>query len=145
MSEKAKKRSRKSKDLFGDIKQRFTDKEVNDLAQKIVSGQVFTDRHIREGDQNLVGTIFMPLIFMKPNQIRALKNNPPAMVYADYKNTMGSRSINGYPSFGTVVFVWHQEDVEKVFQRVKEINEFMNSDDKKIDDPGKVEDSLSTE
>ena len=144
MSEK--KRSRKTKDIWVDIKKNLTEEEINDLAQKIVTNKVFIDRQIRSMNERLVGRIFMPLTFLKHEQLRTLQKDPPEMIYSYYKDQVGNRYINGYPSFGSISFVWYQGDVEKVLNRAQEIHDFMKSNvEQKTDDVKEVDRILPAE
>jgi hypothetical protein len=75
------------------------EKELIQLAEDIHQGRVFTDRHIRPGDVETMGTmIFMPLIFMEGKEIKKFQKDPPGLIY-EYLNRAGPRSINGYPTF----------------------------------------------
>jgi hypothetical protein len=72
--------------------------QLKQLARDIHAGHVFTDRHVRPNDANLLSSIFLPLMFVNEEQLSALKADPPALIY-EYFSEAGERGINGYPMF----------------------------------------------
>jgi hypothetical protein len=77
------------------------DEKAREIAEGLFRGTLFCDRQIRPADANLLHQIFMPLIFMDPQQIDQMKRNGIGFLYARM-STAGPQSINGYPVFGEV-------------------------------------------
>lgn len=106
--------------------QELSNKDIAKLALEIYRGEIFTDRHIREGEgQDVLGMIFMPLIMMNDDQRQELIDNPPGLVY-EYRASAGPRAINGYPMFSSCRFL-AQEAADKVWKKYKEIRASMES------------------
>lgn len=66
------------------------------LAYDIVSGKVFLSSMVRE--QRLLGSIFMPLLFLNSELALMNKWSEIDLLY-EYLDKAGPRSINGYPMF----------------------------------------------
>ncbi|OGU60448.1 MAG: hypothetical protein A2V66_01820 [Ignavibacteria bacterium RBG_13_36_8] len=73
-----------------------TDEELKEIAQGILSGQIFTDRHIEDDD--MFASIFMPVAMFDQKQLKELSDSQPGLFY-EYMSKAGPRAINGYPSF----------------------------------------------
>lgn len=73
-----------------------TDEELIQLAKDIWAGQVFTSAQCDE--PHLLQMIFMPLTFMKPEQLQQLKDDDVTLFYGRMSDA-GDRGINGYPIF----------------------------------------------
>lgn len=104
------------------------DSEVKSLAERIVKGEIFTDRHVDPSSrENLLPMIFLPLSFMggDPESLGALAKTPPGMIYSEM-SAASPRSINGYPIFFSCAFL-SQEDARKVFEKAEQIQEAINS------------------
>ena len=114
----------------------LTEDEIKDIANKIVTNEIFTDRHLRSYNETTFMTVFMPLFLIEKKDREFIVKNQPAMVYAYMKDTMGSRSINGNPCFSSISFVWNQEDVEKIFNKGQEILEFMEIKERSFETSG---------
>lgn len=71
---------------------RKTKSQLRQLAQDVSDGKVFGTWDIRRGDEHLIQSIFMPLIFGA--------NVPGNTMHVyEYYDNAGQRSINGYPIF----------------------------------------------
>ena len=75
-----------------------TDQELKQIAMDIHAGRIFTDSHIRDGDQHMASMIFIPISLMDRDAMKELAESKPAMIF-EYLNKALSRSINGYPIF----------------------------------------------
>lgn len=76
-----------------------TDDELKQLARDLHAGRIFTDQHLRPGEDPAILTrIFMPLLFMNSEQWSAFKESDPAVIF-EYLSEAGPREINGYPIF----------------------------------------------
>ncbi len=92
---------------------RLTPQEIQSLAVAIYKDQVFADIFVAEHDAGLIGSIFMPLMFMDQRELRAYIEGGFAHVY-EYTREAGPRSINGYPIFMSCKFV-HQDDLRAAY------------------------------
>lgn len=97
----------------------LAEKEVADLANDLYRGMIFTDRHMQRPED--VPSVFMPLIFMKKEDIEKLQANPPGMIY-EYFSEAGPRSINGMPMFMSFRMI-SVEDTTKVMERYNKIKQ----------------------
>ncbi len=100
---------------------KLTDDEVNTLAEEIYRGRVFTSGHIRQEDQMMLPSIFIPLIFAGEKLKEVLLKDAPGMIY-EHLSEAGPRSINGYPVFFSMHIISH-EDAKTVLEKVKRIKE----------------------
>lgn len=106
--------------------ERLTKQELWDLAVGIVSGQVFTDRHIRPEDyERTVLAVFMPLVFADEDMITEIGKE--ASLLYEWMDKAGPRSMNGYPMFFSVHWL-HQDQqpqldefIDELFERRKEV------------------------
>ena|SRR3990167_4761517 len=93
------------------------DEEIKRLAEDIYRGLVFTDMHVQ--NPNDMSTVFMPLIFLKEEQIEEFKANPPGLIY-EYMDKAGRMAINGMPVFWSFSML-NQEDAKKVNEKYIQI------------------------
>lgn len=96
-----------------------SDDEIRALAQDLYQGRIFTDRHIKKGDEMRALTVFMPLAFMKPKDLEGLKKNKIGLFY-EYLSKAGGRSVNGYPTFGSMN-VLSEGDAKRLFETYEKI------------------------
>lgn len=94
-----------------------TEAELKKLAWDIHAGKVFTNRHIREGDERLFPNIFMVTLFLDEKQKEDLAD---AGLFYEYYDQAGPRAINGYPMFMSLRSLC-KEDTEKLFDYIEEI------------------------
>ena len=76
----------------------MTPEEIKKLATDTFKEKVFYSTMIREIDEHLLGSIFMPVIFMDKNQIDTLQKDRVSAFY-EYMDKALPRCINGYPMF----------------------------------------------
>lgn len=104
-------------------KHSLSDEQVKEFALGIIEGSIFTEMHVRPQDRNLLGMIFMPLMFMElsPEERGAYEKAPPGMCYArtGSRNTAG-RSINGYPIFWSCAFL-SRADTDRVQDKYNQL------------------------
>jgi hypothetical protein len=100
-----------------------TDDEVNELAKQGYRGEVFFSWAIREHDMHLLGTIFMPVLFMDEVMAKEMERDQIRHFYAPMKDAF-PRSINGYPCFSSMGML-SQTDAERVHQRILQIMELL--------------------
>lgn len=100
---------------------RRSDEEIKKLAIDILGGGIFTSWMIRKGDENLVTTIFMPLIFLDDIERKRMVRDGVVHFYNHYSSA-GPRAINGYPIFESL-YTLDREDVERIVKKMKQIEE----------------------
>lgn len=91
-----------------------TDDELKRIALDINKGLVFTDKHIREGDERLFGSIFMIYSLMDAEQLEALKSAEIVTAF-EYLEKAASNGVNGYPSFFSLQML-NRTDAEKMWR-----------------------------
>lgn len=96
-----------------------SDAEIRELAQDLYQGRIFTDRHIKKGDEERALTVFMPLAFLKPKDVQDLKKNNIGLFY-EYLSEAGPRSVNGYPTFASFNAL-SQDDAKRLFETYEKI------------------------
>lgn len=96
-----------------------TDEELKDIALKINSNEIFTDRHIPEEQSEMLPIVFMPLGLMSGEELTKAFGDDPGLAY-EYMNKAGPRSINGFPSFFSMQ-VLDMEETIKVDGYIKKI------------------------
>lgn len=101
----------------------YTEVELKTIARDLLAGTIFTDRHLREHDSDLLGNIFMPLLFMKHEDSVAMAKTAPGLIF-EYISKAGSRSINGYPIFFSFATL-SQEQTKRVFAYMNAIEAAM--------------------
>ena len=94
--------------------------ELRQLAMDIASGSVFTSGQVRETSQDMLGLIFMPLIFMSDERRKELTKAKIVMIY-EYIREAGQRSINGYPIFMSCHML-DKTDAARVWELVREFD-----------------------
>lgn len=98
-----------------------TPEEIKKIAMDIHQNLIFTDRHVE--NPNDLGMVFMPLVFGLPMSDEEVKEI--GMIY-EYMTKSSSRSINGYPCFGSFSFL-NKEDSKLVMEKLKEISEALKA------------------
>lgn len=71
-------------------------RDLNQLAEDLFHGKVFTDRHVR--DNAHVHLVFIPLALASQEQLDKLREDGVFVIY-EYLDKAGGRSVNGYPTF----------------------------------------------
>ena len=79
-------------------------KELKKLAMAMVDGKVFGTWNIKNPD--LVGSVFMPLMFMNEEQIEEHKDT---VHYYEYIDKASSIAINGMPIFSSMRKITKEE------------------------------------
>jgi len=96
-----------------------SDEELKKIALGIFKGEIFTSWNIRPEDQHLLPLIFMPLGFIKPEQIKELEEKKIVAVF-EYLDKALPKTVNGYPIFMSCQLLT-QEEAEKVIKYYNEI------------------------
>jgi hypothetical protein len=90
----------------------MTHEEVTALARDLVKDRIFMSDQLREHEQNLLSSIFMPLVFMKPKDRQKMIDGDLAVLYEYFKEA-SPRSINGRPMFFSMRWL-NQADYARV-------------------------------
>lgn len=101
--------------------------QIRELALGIRSGTVFGSWMIPESSSELLGNVFMPLLFMNDIQRKALVRNKVTQFYGFYAES-APRSINGMPIFFSMHFLT-ADDCTRLTKALKLLEEFMAEDD----------------
>lgn len=107
--------------IVGPPREQRSDEELKDIALKIFKNEIFTSLQVHEGDSNLLGSIFMPVLLGdEPLEIYIKRNNFYA-VFAYMSNCM-PRFVNGYPMFSACSFLTKEETriVMEKYEKIKE-------------------------
>jgi len=100
----------------------LTEEQISELALGIFRNEIFTERHIAEGDMRMLTSIFMPLGFMEKKDVLAMQRKQrPGLLYAKMAEC-GPRAINGYPMFFSVSMC-SEADAQKVWAEHKRLTE----------------------
>lgn len=75
---------------------------LNAIAHGIISGTIFTDRHVR--DKEMLPMVFIPLALMDEKGRELFLAEKPDLVYEELHKAAPS-SINGYPIFFSLKFL----------------------------------------
>lgn len=101
--------------------------ELNKLAKDIVTNLVFCSWFLKEGEEDMIQSIFMPLGLMGKKDLEKLPEDI-SMIY-EYLDKAGPRSINGFPCFLSFSYL-SKEEAEycrgrciKIQQALKEVEE----------------------
>jgi hypothetical protein len=98
----------------------MTEQEQKQIAIDIAQDRIFTDRHIHGTDGNILGMVFMTLLFMEEADklITAEEAKKGGFIY-EYWNKAGPRAINGYPMFSSHRLV-KAKDARKIWKYVRQ-------------------------
>ena len=100
-----------------------TDEELRKMALDYINGKVFTSFDIRPGERESITTsVFLPLVFMSEDDRQSMIEEKIVMFY-EYFNKAGGRSVNGYPTFFSC-HIMNEEDQKKWAEYVGEVWEF---------------------
>lgn len=91
--------------------------EIRKLALDNIAGSVFGSWQLREYDQSLVRSVFLPLIAIDDFVIKSWERDEIMHVYGHMHDSL-NRSINGLPIFHSI-YVINQPDLERVFKMQK--------------------------
>lgn len=100
-----------------------SDAELEQLAQDVVAGRVFTDRHCPNLED--LRMVFLALALADKEQIQELRKLDIGMLY-EYLDQAGPRSINGMPCFFSFQYL-NSEDFAKFAIKYKEIRELLEA------------------
>ena len=105
-------------------------KKIKEIALALYKGEIFTSMQVRENDQNLLGSIFMPLLFSEQELIDWMKDNKITVFY-EYLSEAGPRSINGYPIFFSMKMM-DDKDWQAVYTQYEAIKKAIDGELEKV-------------
>lgn len=98
---------------------------LTQLAKDIAMNLVFTDRHIRPGDDHHIGMIFMPICMGAFADTTPEYRQDVGLMY-EYYDKAGPRSMNGYPLFFSFAYC-SQHDAKIVWEKVFKIKDALDA------------------
>lgn len=99
-----------------------TDEEVKQIALDLHRGKIFTDRHISDDDDGFkLERVFFVLGMLKPEQMDAIKADPPGLIF-EYIEKAGPRGFGNLPMFFSMQML-SQEDTTKMFAIYNKLRE----------------------
>lgn len=99
------------------------EKNLRELAVDIADGKIFGTWNLPERDVSLIPSIFMPIVFMKEEDLEELKK--VTHLYAYYTDAI-KMCINGYPIFPKFCCL-NAEECHIVMNYVEEIQKFKSA------------------
>ena len=104
-----------------------TDEGLKKIAQEMLAGNIFTDRHLDTGVK--AHQVFMPILFFDEKQMEefktAIEDERIYMIY-EYMSEAGPRALNGMPQFMSYR-VLNKEQTETVIKYYNKIKETINT------------------
>ena len=99
----------------------MTKDEIKQLATDTFKEKVFFTTMIREIDMHLIPSIFMPVTFLKEEQIKQLQDDKVVAFY-EYMEKASPRCINGYPIFMSMQTITGDDlkDLQKIVGKLTE-------------------------
>ncbi len=113
-----------------------TDREIKDLALGVYKREIFTSAQIEKGYENMLHLIFMPLVFMKQEQIDEMQEHGVFLFYANMSDACPS-SCNGYPSFLSMGYL-DKDDAERMWDKYEAIKKAIDGEMGKLPE-GQIE------
>ena len=104
-----------------------TNKEIRKLALDLMGGQVFGSWQLQEYEQNMLASIFMPLMLMSDVQRKQMVADNITHLYGNMSDA-APRSINGLPMFFSM-YMLTSDDLKRVYEAVDILKDFMEPDD----------------
>lgn len=103
---------------------RKTDEELKKVAKDLYKGHIFTNRDILSA--KFVSCVFIPLNFMKLEDIEDWRRDPPGLIYEYMSAATPAGSPNGMLTFFSAQFL-SQEDTDRMFVFYEKVKEAMDS------------------
>lgn len=101
--------------------------DIRELALGVRAGTIFGSWMLSETDRHLLGSIFMPLMFMDDMHKKTLIRDEIVHFYGKL-NDAAPRSINGFPMFFSMRSI-NKEDCDQLESMLKHLEAFMSEDD----------------
>jgi hypothetical protein len=97
--------------------------EIVQIARDIVQGEIFTSDHIGQGNESLIGSIFLPILLGGFAEYTKEDWQKVGMLFSYYKDSL-PWSVNGFPIFSSVCSVNHY-DAKLIWKTVKKMRQAM--------------------
>jgi hypothetical protein len=106
-----------------------TPAKLKEIAQDIVGGAFFTSDQIRVGDEHLIPSVFIPLIFLDEATTERFMAEHVTLFGAPMSQVLGW-AINGYPTFGEVHSFTYDEHMllRKIIKRLLEVSDAVDAE-----------------
>jgi len=76
-----------------------TDEELKQIAQDLLAGKIYSDRHIPKGESELaINMVFTPFMFLGEEDLKKMMDDKVVLIY-EYLSEAGPREVNGMPTF----------------------------------------------
>ena len=98
---------------------KLEDSELRKVAMDILDGKIFTDRHLPPGDERMLASVFMVLIFAGDSLKDVAQDI--GLIY-EYIDKAGPGSVNGYPTFFSFRLL-HKDNTVKMEEYYKQFKE----------------------
>lgn len=108
------------------IEPRLPAESVKYLALGIFRHEVFTSGQVEKTEQHLLPSIFPALRSFANERQLEFNAHSPSVIYAYTKDSLNGRTVNGYPVFSTVCFLW-QRDAELLAEQYKRITDAVDA------------------
>ena len=103
----------------------MTPEEIKELATDTFKEKVFFSTMLQEGQEHLLTSVFMPVMFMDNKQIKDVEEKNIVAFY-EYFEKATPRSINGYPMFMSMHMI-NKEDLTEVQELIKKLQDATNA------------------
>lgn len=102
-----------------------TEEELTELARQLYRGEIFTSAQIRQGEEQMVPMIFLPLSFATDEVIAMIERDKPHVIYGELKDAL-PRGISGYPCLPNCAFL-SKAEWDTVYAKYEKIKAAMES------------------
>jgi len=93
---------------------------LNRIAKDIVGNLIFTTNHIRQGDEKLLGMIFLPILLGGASSKPHIETLAAGGMIYEYYDKAAPRGINGYPIFYSC-YTMGAEETKMVWEKITRI------------------------
>ncbi len=101
--------------------------EIREAALGLISGNVVGSWQIPSHEENILPTIFLPLIAIDALEMKRWKRDGIVHIYGHLRDA-GSRSINGWPIFMKFRTV-NEDDLKRIIKMAKAFQELEEEDE----------------
>lgn len=95
---------------------RMNDEELKAFVLGVCDDKIFTSMHVADLDTHLLGSIFMPLMFLDEEQREPLRHD--LGIVWEHLAKANDRALNGYPTFFSMR-VMHKDDWDRARAAIK--------------------------
>lgn len=98
-----------------------SEEKIKDIALGIFQGRIFHSGMIRPEDNELLGSIFMPLLFMNDEVRKWFLDYNIVFFYEEYRDASPT-CVNGYPTFVSLHYL-NDEDSKRVMEKLDKLRD----------------------